>query len=156
MLKKLTDDQVRVMSREWITERFHLQSHMETKTHPVYDLVVAKGGVRFKPSTPSDEEGLISSHGIGFTAKNLPMGVLANFLSRQTNRTVIDKTGLNSKYDMSLNWSLEDDSAASTQRSDDRPSLFTALEEQLGLRLRPATGPVPTLVIDHVEHPSGN
>ena len=68
-------------------------------------------------------------------------------------RNVIDKTGLAGNYDLTLQWSRED---SSTPDTDSAPSIFTALPEQLGLKLQPAKGPVETLVVDHVEMPSDN
>jgi uncharacterized protein (TIGR03435 family) len=81
------------------------------------------------------------------------MGAFAGTLTDQVKRTVIDKTGLAGDYDFSLKWSPEDGSEA---ESDTAPSIFTALPEQLGLKLQPAKDPVETLVVDHVEMPSGN
>ena len=89
-------------------------------------------------------------------------------LSQQLHRTVLDKTGLTGKYDLELNWTPDQGSdpmfkgpEGSPQRGDaapdsSGPSIFTALQEQLGLRLQSAKGPVETLVIDHVEMPSEN
>jgi len=85
------------------------------------------------------------------TAHDLPMAALAKTLSDQVHRTVIDKTGLAGNYDLTLKWSLEDNPSAET---DAAPSIFTALQEQLGLKLHPAKGPVETLVVDHAEIPS--
>jgi uncharacterized protein (TIGR03435 family) len=87
------------------------------------------------------------------TANNLSMMLFADILSRQVQRTVIDKTGLAGSYDLTLQFSREDNRDADV---DSAPSIFTALPEQLGLKLQPAKGPVETLVVDHVEMPSEN
>ena len=152
-LKSLTNDQVRVMARRLIMDRFHLETHTDTKTMAVYDLVVAKSGVKFKPSLQAGEDDLMHMHGMQVTASNLHMKALANYLSRQTDRVVIDKTGLPARYDLTLKWSPD---LAQTEHSDDAPPLFTALQDQLGLKLQPSRGPVPTLVIDHIERPKEN
>ena len=88
------------------------------------------------------------------SAHDVPLDNLAYSLSGRLSRTVVDKTGLKGNYDLLLTWSPDDGSTASSDSS--APSLFTALQEQLGLRLQPAKGPVETLVVDHVEMPTEN
>jgi uncharacterized protein (TIGR03435 family) len=152
---KLTQQQRQQMLLPILTDRFHLKAHTETKTLPVYELVVVPGGPKFKPSPPSD-----GKRGSGTTIRNHELSVhdrtmesFASTLTDQVKRTVIDKTGLPGNYDFSLKWSAEDSPTADT---DTAPSIFTALPEQLGLKLQPAKGPVETLVVDHVETPSDN
>jgi uncharacterized protein (TIGR03435 family) len=79
------------------------------------------------------------------------MEKLAAILSGLVQRTVVDKTGLTATYDIALSWSNE-----SSPPDSPWPSIFTAVQEQLGLKLESAKGPVQTLVIDHVEMPSEN
>ena len=86
------------------------------------------------------------------TVDNSSMKLFASSLASLVHRTVIDKTGLAGNYDLSMKYSPDD---ISTQQADS-PSLFTALQEQLGLKLQPAKGPVETLVVDSVEMPSEN
>ena len=102
------------------------------------------------------------------TGQALPMTSVVNMLSQQLHRTVIDKTGLTGKYDLELNWTPEEGEgmgppppAGGPQHADppsdsSGPSIFTAVQEQLGLKLQSAKGPVETLVIDNVEKPSEN
>jgi uncharacterized protein (TIGR03435 family) len=102
------------------------------------------------------------------TGSGMPVGALADALSRQTElggRGVLDQTGLKGAYDFTLQWTPENPGPAvnaaqgpssEPQPDPNGPSLFTALEEQLGLRLESQTGPVDVLVIDHVEEPSPN
>jgi uncharacterized protein (TIGR03435 family) len=123
----------------------------------VYELVVIQGGPKFKP-TASDAHGPNTSVNgrndhTDLTARNLSMALFSDILSDQVQRTVIDKTGLTGSYDLALQWSREDSRDADV---DTAPSIFTALPEQLGLKLQPAKGPVETLVVDHVEMPSEN
>jgi len=86
------------------------------------------------------------------------MAGLAIFLTQQLRTTVLDKTGLTGTYDINLDWTPDDAAAPAGLASDtaDRPSLFTALEEQLGLKLVSAKGPVEYLIVDRLDHPSAN
>ena len=88
------------------------------------------------------------------TSTAVPMASLVNVLSRQMERVVTDKTGLTGRYDLNLAWSRDDGGTAANDPAS--PSIVTALEEQLGLRLRAAKLPVETLVVDHVALPAGN
>jgi uncharacterized protein (TIGR03435 family) len=153
-LRKLSARQQGAMLLPFLAERFQLKAHTETKTLPVFELIVIKGGPKFKQSA-GDNTGSrgTSIHNRELTANNIPMRSLASTLEGQVHRTVIDKTGLAGSYDLTLKWSPEDDPNPQT---DSPPSIFTALQEQLGLKLQPAKGPVETLVVDHAEMPSEN
>jgi uncharacterized protein (TIGR03435 family) len=153
-LKKLSPNQRDAMLLPFLKERFQLKAHTETKTLPIYELIVIKGGPKFKQSS-GDSTGNRSTniHNRELTAHDIAMGSFASTLEGQVHRTVIDKTGLEGSYDLTLKWSPDD--ATSTQ-TDSAPAIFTALQEQLGLKLQPAKGPVQTLVVDHAEMPSEN
>jgi uncharacterized protein (TIGR03435 family) len=169
------------MLRPALADRFKLKVHTETKQLPVYKIVLAKGGSKLKEATAGDTyaNGIKGPDGVGrpgmmrfgpgqLTAQAVPMTSLTNMLSQQLHRTVLDKTGLTGKYDLELNWTPDQGAdpmfkgpEGSPQRGDaapdsSGPSIFTALQEQLGLKLQSAKGPVETLVIDHVEMPSEN
>lgn len=141
---------------------------------------LAKGGSKLKESTPGDTyaNGIKGFEGVGHagmmrmgrgeaTGQAIAISGMVNMLSRQLQRTVIDKTNLTGKYDFTLHWT-EESSDPMFKESDNNqqtgepapdatgPSLFTALQEQLGLKLQSVKGPVETLVIDHVEMPSEN
>jgi uncharacterized protein (TIGR03435 family) len=88
--------------------------------------------------------------------QDMPISAVANQLGYALNRTVIDKTGLTGKYDLSLKWRPDNQPPSDNSSGDDLPGLFTAVQEQLGLKLEPSKGPVDTLVIDHIEMPSEN
>ncbi len=169
--RKLTLDQVRSMGRPILTDRFKFVGHEEKRVLPLYALVVAKDGSKLKPSTLSAQDrdartGLIgmgrasSANGPGMnelTARGVTMDRLASTLSQQgLGRVVLDNTGLTGKYDFKLSWAPENVAADTNSTDTSGPSIFTAVSEQLGLKLEPQKGPVPTLIIDHIEAPSSN
>ena len=180
-LQKLKNDQRRLLLPPLLADRFKLTVHNETKILPIYELVVAKNGSKLKEATPGDTyaNGIKGPDGVAragtmmmrpgqLTAQAVPMSSLVNMLSQQLHRTVVDKTGLTGKYDIALQWTQDDGSDPMFKGTDggppradpapdaSGPSIFTALQEQLGLRLQSAKGPVETLVVDHVEMPSEN
>jgi uncharacterized protein (TIGR03435 family) len=140
-----------------LADRFHLKVHIEPKTMPTYDLVVAKGGPKVKLSQDElkDSNWNINGEDTSFvlTSKGASMADLAAALADEVHRKVIDKTGLTGHADITLKWS---DDVAAEQGGADVVSIFTAIEDQLGLKLVSSKGPVDTLVIDHAEMPSEN
>jgi uncharacterized protein (TIGR03435 family) len=163
-------EQRRQMMQKLLADRFQLRVHRITKDLPLYALVVAKGGLKLIDANPNDTypNGIKASDGTsraGMTqmrdgqlrAQGIPMSRLVDILSVNLDRIVVDKTGLTGKYDMTLQWSPDDvmnhphDTSAPPA-----PSLFTALQEQLGLKLESTKGPVDTIVVDHVAMPSEN
>jgi uncharacterized protein (TIGR03435 family) len=140
-----------------LADRFHLKAHIEPKTMPTYDLVVAKGGpkVKLTPGELKDNSWNINGQdsSVVLTSKDAFMSDLAAALSDEVHRQVIDKTGLAGHADITLKWS---DDVAAQQGGSNVVSIFTAIEDQLGLKLVSSKGPVDTLVIDHVEMPSQN
>ena len=140
-----------------LTDRFQLQFHRETRQLPIYSLIPAKNGVSFKKSPPADTtEAQFRMKSGQLTCQRCSISLLTQWLTLHAGRKVVDDTGLSDKdkYDFTLQWSP--DSSATAGESDSGPSLFTAVQEQLGLKLAPEKGPVETLVIDHVERPSEN
>jgi uncharacterized protein (TIGR03435 family) len=154
---KLTDKQLQAMMIPLLADRFHLKVHLQPKTLPVYDLVVLKGGPKIHLSQEENHGGgwdtNHSENEIVLTAKTISMKDLASLLADPVHRDVIDKTGLTGVSDITLKWTPDDAADATNSAT---ISIFTALEEQLGLKLQPSKGPVETLVIDHVEIPSKN
>jgi len=127
--------------RQILDERFGLKFHVEKRELPVYNLVVAKQGLKLKESAHDDTGS--SSMGQGkLTAHRSQVGSLAFSLSGVVGRVVLDKTGLTALYDIDLTWSPDNE-------PDTGPSIFTALQEQAGLRLEPAKAPLDVVVIDH-------
>jgi uncharacterized protein (TIGR03435 family) len=166
VLRKLSKEQRSAMLLAFLSDRFRLKAHIETKTLPVYDLVIAKGGLKLRqnnsypgqsgdPSSP-DFKGTFRVRNSELTATGIPMSVFAYYFASRAGRTIIDKTGLKGKYDLSLKWTPDDQPVPDNGSGDRAPDLFTALQEQLGLKLESSKGPVDTLVVDHVEMPTEN
>jgi uncharacterized protein (TIGR03435 family) len=166
----LTDDQRKVRDEQWkervrnlLAERFGLVIHKEIKEEQIYHLVIAKGGSRLTEVTrPGPRQGMSMNTGRaqGFAA---PMKMLADNLANTVGRPVVDMTGLTGKYDWKLEWTPDPGVAipspnTSRQQTVDAPgpTIFTAVQEQLGLKLEAARGPVDIWVIDKIEHPSQN
>jgi uncharacterized protein (TIGR03435 family) len=170
-------NQIRLMVQELLADRFKLKVSHETKELPVYALVVAKGGLKMKeesPATTPDAAAhprtFLQFMGPGqFRGTNIGVGLLADVLSRQPElgKLVIDETGLKGNYDWTLKWTPEQSDPMFKRPNGapppnapppdtSGPSIFAALEEQLGLKLEPKKGPVETLVIDRIEKPSEN
>ena len=147
----ITPEQRDEMFKTMLADRFRLVLHRETKELPVYDLVVAKGGSKLRPS--GDEPGFGMTNTGSITFKKTTVPTFANVLSGVLGRKVIDKTGLEGNFDVDLHWTPDERADA---QPDDGPSVFTAIQEQLGLRLESSKGPVEVLVIDRVERPSEN
>lgn len=161
-LKKLPREeqftQRNVMMQALLADRFQLKVHHETRDLPIYSLVIAKGGSKLKPTDPNDPRGSSSSWSNGqLTLQAAPLESLLYFLSGTLHRKVVDNTGLSGKYDTSLRWSSDEvGNAQPDPTTNAAPSLFTALQEQLGLKLESTKGPVDTIVVDHVAQPSEN
>jgi uncharacterized protein (TIGR03435 family) len=216
-LKKLSPDQAKLvkqrMLQNLLADRFKLTLRHETKTLPVYALVVAKRGPKLQESKdsgmapiggggPGGPKGPMMRVHFGrgeqeVASRDVQMSFLAQMLSQRLGRTVLDKTGLKGRYSFTLKWSADvnhgqmiggpgpvgglgpggagageatgaagsgqpmagtppgsPDSSGSSDSSG--PSIFTAIQQQLGLRLKPAKGPVEVLVVDRVEQPSAN
>jgi uncharacterized protein (TIGR03435 family) len=120
---------------------------------PVYELVVDKGGPKMPKHDAKDLDHPPMGpgpNGRGMSGRNLPMNYLAFSLSRMLDRNVLDKTGLDGYWDVVIDFVREQDP------NQDGPSIFTAMREQLGLRLVAARGPVEHIVIESAERPSGN
>jgi len=139
--------------RNLLVDRFQLTAHHETRNLQEYALVVAKGGAKLKEVKRGDEPfSMRIPAGKIITKGGATIEFLARILAVRLRCPVIDKTGLNPEqlYDIQLAYSPDDNP------TDPAPTLFMALQEQLGLKLEAIKGPVDVLVIDHVERPSAN
>jgi uncharacterized protein (TIGR03435 family) len=165
--KKLNVAQRRKMLQKLLTERFQLKVHMETKTLPIYDLVVDKSGSKLKVSTaieaPSDEERKANPEkykkgsmmmGPGtYEGTGVQVRSLTSQLGNALGKPVHDATGLTGLYDITLHFHPEE-AAPGNDDNADAPSVFSAVQEQLGLKLLPNKGPVETLVVDAAQKPA--
>jgi uncharacterized protein (TIGR03435 family) len=144
-------EEVLLMMQRLLADRFQLALHRESKEARVYELVVAKAGPKLREPKDDAEAGLQGQKG-RITARATPLAILARYLSQRLGQPVVDKTGLLGRYDFTLQYEADgaNDPAAAG------PSIFTAIEEQLGLRLQPGKGPVDILVVDRAEKPSDN
>jgi uncharacterized protein (TIGR03435 family) len=172
---------IEIRIQSLLENRFQLQVHRETRELPVYELLVAKGGSKMKLSDdqtvqlrasgdppPPERAGSLPRGSMRAGRGNLETNALpfTNFvsaLSGITGRKVVDKTGLIGFYDIKLQWTPDPvpaDAAAPRPEvppvDSNGPSLFTAIQEQLGLKLESAKGPVEVLVIDSVSKPTEN
>ena len=161
------DKQLKGMMKKLMEDRFQLKMHPDKKEMAAYTLVVAKGEPKLTKSQ-GDPNGLpgLGFRGPGlFSAANASMSEFCQVMEQVVlDRPVVDQTGLKGKYDFSLTWTADESQFVGSgipipppsDKPDAPPGLFTAIQEQLGLKLDPAKTPVDVLVIDHVEKPSPN
>ncbi|MBZ5612140.1 MAG: TIGR03435 family protein [Acidobacteriia bacterium] len=167
---KTAREQMQQRLQGLLAERFQLVIHRETKEQSVYALVVGKTGSKLKESQVTSGEGhRMMRMGRGqISGEGVPLEMLTNVLSNQLGRPVIDRTGLQGPFDLKLEWTPDPGQAGPfgglpppgvevpPPPDPNGPSLFTAVQEQLGLRLESTKGPVQMIVIDKVEKPSEN
>jgi uncharacterized protein (TIGR03435 family) len=178
-------EQLRLRVQSLLADRFKLSVTHESKELPVYALVVAKNGPKLQEAKPGDTYsngikgpdgrvhsgmGLMRMGGGEMTGQGIPMANLVMMLSQQLGRTVLDQTGMKGNYNVELKWTPDQSQPAMPMGPDSAkppadnaplpdssgPSIFTAIQEQLGLKLESTKGPVEILAIDHVERPSEN
>lgn len=158
--------QTQQLFQQLLADRFKLAAHWETRELPIYALVVAKNGPNLHAWKESDGGTSTSANNDLFTAQGVTMAELAQALtqesSRELGRIVVDRTGIDGKYNVTLKWtpdvprSPNGEAESAAPPPDSKPSIFTVIQEQLGLKLKSAKGPVQVLVIDHAEMPSEN
>ncbi|MGH9240994.1 MAG: TIGR03435 family protein [Vicinamibacterales bacterium] len=149
-----TDAQLRLMVQALLTERFQLKVHSEERQLPIYALVIGKDGHKLRPADDAARPNVSGNSGL-IVAQKISVLNLARLLSPRLDRPVIDRTGLDGRYDFRLQWALEPGPAAGAADTS-APSLFTAIQEQLGLKLEVQKGPVQVMVIDSAQRPSEN
>jgi uncharacterized protein (TIGR03435 family) len=152
------------MLQKVLESRFHLKCHYDTKVLPAYALVLRKGGPRLVETIPGSSRAN-SPHRAGsmrtrygeIIGDGVTMTDLATILSQQIGRPIADKTGLNGTYRFKLDWAPEMGSTSTdVSAADSGPSLFTAVQEQLGLKLVAAKVPVRVFVVDRIDRPDQN
>jgi uncharacterized protein (TIGR03435 family) len=139
-----TTRQLRLMLQTLLRERFKLTLHRETKVLPVYLLMVGKNGPHLQPAALGDRVSLTSyggHDGVRVSGDSATMETLAHRLSLDLDHPVFDKTGITGTFQIKLEWAREGDG----------PSAFTAVQEQLGLKLETSKAPIEVLVIDHAQ-----
>ncbi len=151
--KDLSELELRPYIQALLADRFRFRYHRETKEMQVYSLVVARGGAKLPVDSGEGDATTNVTNGAGKStvqSTRSSMAHLASLLGARLDRVVNDNTGLTEKYRIQLEW------APNPAPESAEPSLFTALQEQLGLRLEATKGPVEIIVIDGVEKPSEN
>lgn len=172
------------MLQALLADRFGLVFHRETRELPIYTLIIAKNGPKLHEATPGDTypNGIKLQNGAPgagvwtmrtvaggsylINAQAIALSSLLPSLAYPLGRPIVDKTGLTGKYDFTLTYSLDQSESPTASAPNGQPalaaadptapSLFTALQEQLGLKLESGKGPIEIIVIDHIERPSGN
>jgi uncharacterized protein (TIGR03435 family) len=144
------------MVRSLLRDRFKLTAHYEKRDLPVYALVLARTDGRLGPSIRPTQEPPNFRQGIGSLAGRASIAVLVSTLSSATERHVVDRTGLRGTYEMNAHWTPLNLPNGVVPDVPDSPSVFTAVQEQLGLKLESTTAPVDVLVIDKVEKPAAD
>jgi len=166
--ERTTVDEYLGMMRTLLAQRFKLSFHMEPRELPAYVLSVARGGSKLKESTaPADQQpALINTVypalKIALPARNATMSQFASMLQRAVlDRPVVDKTDLTARYDFDLEWTPDDSQFGGNlppvpPENVEKPDLFAALQQQLGLRLDSSRATLDAIVIDSVDRPSEN
>jgi uncharacterized protein (TIGR03435 family) len=148
-----TEDEMMLMLRKALADRFHLRVHVEMREMPVYFLNVDRRGIKMHEATVTTGPNL-SFHLTDVNATHLAMvdfvDILSNFV---TDRPVLDRTQLKPEYQFKLEFAPLN---ASPDNPSDKPSIFTALQDQIGLKLDAGKAPVEVLVIDSAERPQAN
>jgi uncharacterized protein (TIGR03435 family) len=140
-----------------LADRFQLKFHSGIRQLPVFALIVAKGGPKLRAPKTGEAHRLYTQGPGQLACFGASMSELAaEFSDLGVSRVVLDKTGLTGRYDFSLQWTPDDSPGDASLPDSSGGSLFTALQEQLGLKLEPQKGPVEVVVIDHVARPSEN
>jgi uncharacterized protein (TIGR03435 family) len=141
-------DQVLLMLQPLLAERLKLVLHHERKQRSYLGLSIGKNGAKIQPAKPGAPIGNLAVRG-RIVANQMPMSVLVTVLSRFERETVVDLTGLKGAFEFKLEWAPE--GSPVPQDGASAPTLFTAVQEQLGLKLESRKGPLDVLVVDHAE-----
>ena len=152
-------EQMQSLTRKVLAQRFGLKLHHETKELSVYAITVAKGGEKMAgsagdPNGTSDERDGRSGPLATLTMTNVSMSSLAAHLGNYLDRPTVDQTHLTGRYDFQLKWTADESKLPTDVNA--APGLFTAIQEQIGLKLEPVKAPAEVLVIDAVEKPTAN
>ncbi|WP_263417518.1 TIGR03435 family protein [Terriglobus albidus] len=144
------------MLQSLLIDRFHLACHRENREMTSYAIVTDKGSPKLKPTQGS---GLRFDTGYGrIRAQGATVEQLARLIAQRLNEPVVDASGITGRYDMEINFTPPEGPMKLNGQAipDPPPSIFTAMQEQLGLKLEKRKGPVEVLIVDHVEMPTEN
>jgi uncharacterized protein (TIGR03435 family) len=153
-LRDLTGAQRRAMLLTLLQDRLGLSWHLETRTMPTLDLVLASGGPKLQATKAIGENSGRSVNDTRFRLTNVSCADLAVVLAGKLGRPVVDKTGLSGRYDITLQWSSDQPSESGNTQA--LAPLPVALEEELGLHLKSGSDALPVFVIDRLLRPSAN
>jgi uncharacterized protein (TIGR03435 family) len=145
-------DQMPLMMRSMLADRFHLEFHRVTKEHSVYNLVVAGGGPKIQPAAENEPQGGSSQGPRQIKGKGVTVADLARMLISAVGAPVFDRTGLQGKYTFALEFAPQ----SGAREDETLPSIFTVLQERLGLKLESGKAPIEVLVVDRAERPTEN
>jgi uncharacterized protein (TIGR03435 family) len=165
-----TKEQFRLMLRDLLAERFHLKAHIESKEFPGYELAVAKSGSKLNdapqpsgdddrfPALPPNRPGMTSRYTtvggvtlVRMRARQQTMAALAHGLRAPGERPVVDGTGLTGTYDFTLEYTMDLPGSAPAADAPTAPTLFGALQQQLGLQLIAKKLPFDVVIVDSVD-----
>jgi uncharacterized protein (TIGR03435 family) len=152
-------DEILLMLRTLLTERFQLQTHLEQREIPHLELMPAKKELKIRPADPASDASRNSNAYGHIVSNGITMGALTTILSRFLRQPILDRTGLNGPYAIDLQWTPEPRTPTEAAAFDPAagPSIYAAVQEQLGLRLEARKTLLPVIAIDHAEKvPSGN
>jgi len=148
------------MLRTLLEDRFKVKVHRENKEGSIYALAVTKAGSKLKEPKADDQPAFVRFGRTGAVTENAltyvmwghkaSVPLIAERLSGELEKPILDRTGILGEFDFRLEYAADD------AHPENGPSLFTAIQEQLGLRLESTKGPISTLVVDHAEKPSAN
>ncbi|HEY4088542.1 MAG TPA: TIGR03435 family protein [Bryobacteraceae bacterium] len=158
-------DRESAMIKALLTDRFRLELHPDTGDASIYALEIGAngpGGLKLKPSEASEKLSM-DFRAASLDGTAVPLGLFASLIATRLGRNVVDRTDLSGKYDIHLKWTPDavisppsESGAVPAPMDSSGPSLLTAIQEQLGLRLRSIRGPSGFLVVDRMEKPSAN
>lgn len=149
-----TREEMMAMLRTLLADRFQLQLRRDEREFPIFDLVVDKGGARLRP-LPEGEKSQCARDNSAICGIRTP-AQLAEWLRWAAGRPVLDRTGINGRFDILIDFDTYSVRGMTPPPEYDKPSMTAALREQLGLRLEPAKTMLPVLIVEKVERPSGN
>jgi uncharacterized protein (TIGR03435 family) len=161
-----TEDESRQMLQRMLAERFQLKAHRESREANIYQLTVAKGGLKVRPANAAEGRSRASMARGKITGQQISMPQLADMLSHALGQTVLDATGVKETFDVKLEWAPGESEPVLTKpgvapqatapAETTGPSIFGALQEQMGLKLEARKATVEVLAVDAAERPSAN